>query len=774
MIFRTTLSHDTLGSQVISEPDGWKNAKIKLERDPNGHSLVEHYEGAADGAFIFYGDNGQINGGIDFLRDAEALTGLDSEINFLHEVSFDGYTYEELFTGQVDISEKNEMQDNKLQAPVIRDDFWSKFISRMDTPVNLSSTTDLDGNAVSAVVPIDMYLPSQKINKKHSSGLLDSFVITEADWSLTDYIQVGANDVLLDELKEFFILPTAQNSDIPVWQFAMEEGGEYQFNLRIECSNIYYHCTGGSGIRIREVWTCNDKLNFYIQKNDEAAIGFDETNSFTAERSTAFTYTGTLSLVKGDIIRIYGDPVAAINDGDVSNFVIWSKTNEFTVRAPVYIAATCTPAFLEDEFINYGQSPQGSGLEYPTFFQITAKTAHPSTITQGYLLHDAFYGVLQRIGLGNTPFYSEFLGSTLTNSRQYIDDGCGWGYVLLKGLQVRQYSLTEKPFFTSFKQLWEGANPILNLSFAYSEVLGVQVITIEQKAEHYDTSDTSVNFSNVRNISCKYDQEYIFKTIKQGYKKWQSEDVSGIDDPQTKKTYATILKKAGKEITVESEFIAASLAIETTRRATREKSADHKFDNETFIIAINTNDVSPDSYGPELAENFDSITGLLNSDTRYNSTLTPARNFLRWANFYNGGLFQYQTSSYKFVAAEGNYDMVSDYSCSSGLECIGIICDPLSEKQDISLATYWAGLGYLFIPLEFTIKVPMEWEDYKTIRDNPKLGIGISQTTSNYITFFIKELSYEIVKGEATIKAWPRTLMTIQTIQNTTRMIDCE
>lgn len=775
MNFRFTLSHDILGSQVIDEPAGWKDAKLRLERHNDFHSLIEHYDGGNDGGFMFYGDNGEINGGVDFIRDAELVYGLDVELNALVELSFDAQTYETIFTGQVDVSEKTELVDNKIEAPIIRDDFWSTFINRMDTPVSLSSLTDLDGNAVSAVTPIDMYLPSQKIVKKIISNLSYGTAIFQGDITLNGYIQFDFDNETLSEIDTKHHLYIAANPERPVSLIDVTEAGDYTFNIRIETSLIRE--TGGgipacAGTRIRDV--TSTFMEVLIQKNDDTPLFFTKTDFVTD--STVYSYSGTLNLLAGDQIRIYG----SINDvswksaSQAINLLVWGVDNSDVLIEDgqfSFNGVSCQLDSIILSNVNFGTA--SSADTNPTRFSVTANTVYPSTIAEGYLLHDAFYGVLQRIGLGNVPFYSEFLGSTLTNSKQYLSDGCGWRYAIIKGLQLRQYTLTEKPFFISFKQLWEGANPILNLGLSYTTILGVNTIQIEQKAEFYDTGATSMDFSNVRDISAKYDHEYIFKTIKTGYKKWQSEDISGIDDPQTKKTYATRFKKVGKEISIESEFIAASLAIETTRRTTREKSADYKFDNDTFIIALNADDVSPDAYGPELRENFDSVSNLLNSDTRYNLTLTPLRNFLRWANFFNGGLYQYQTSSYKFVSAEGNYDMSSDYSCSSGLQCIAILCDPLSEKQDISLTTYFNTLGYLFIPIEFTITVPLEWGDYETIRNNPDKPIGISQTSIGHTSFYIKELSYEIVKGRATIKAWPRTPFSIEVIENTVSMLDC-
>src|SRR5690606_6897015 len=274
----------------------------------------------------------------------------------------------------------------------------------------------------------------------------------------------------------------------------------------------------------------------------------------------------------------------------------------------------------------------------------------------------------------------------------------------------------------------------------------------------------SINISHVRDISYTYDQDYIFKTIKVGYKKWESESASGIDDPQTKRTYTTGFKYNGQEFTLESSGIAASLTIETTRRKRVEKSSDYKFDNDLFIIAHNVDDVSPDTYIPELDENFNSVSNLLNSETRYNLILTPMRNLLRWAKYIGGCMQSYATSAYKFVSGEGNYDMISEHAGGDN-GCQAVLLDELGESQDISLEDYNDDLGYYFLPLLYDITFPITWDDFNEIRNNRKNAIGISQTTTGHKTFHIKKMEYSILTGKVeSLNAWPVEYMPIQVI----------
>jgi hypothetical protein len=731
----------------ISEPEGWNGAKIILDRDPEFCNLVERYEGAAGGAFIFYGANDEVDGGINFIKEIEETYGFDSNIEFLSELAPDDVNYETIFEGLLELSGKNEMKDNKMQVPVIRDDFWAKFINRMDTPVNLSDLFDLDGNPVDPVVPITVNLTSQTIRQKYegvnseldsqSFAFLQPYVVVY-NIPAGDYGQIDFNKDIISEIEEKFNPPRLDNPFLPSPLFTFKYGGDFTMEFQLVLASgigvygdepgedpplpgmffyngVYYNSTKMPDTDVKVCYMLNNETPVELTQVDS---GSDTINSLST-----FTTTISGNFIAGDTLRLF-----LRNDDSVTRQAIVVKP------------------FIKESYL-----------------RITHNTVYPDTQAQGYLIHDLIHGVLARIGLGPDPFRSDFLGSTFTNSRQYDEDGCGWMYVLIKGLQLREYSLDEKPFFISFKQIWDGINPILNLGLGYEfsdDSPDHQYIIIGQKADFYE-DDISIDFSNVREISSTYDQNMIFKTIKTGYKKWQSEDISGIDDPQTKQTRATRFEKTGKDLTLESDFIAASLAIETTRRKTREKSADYKFDNDNFIIALNQDDVSPDVYQPELDENFDSITGLLNPEGRYNMVLTPLRNFLRWANYIGGCLQSYQTSVYKFVSGEGNYDMVSDYSCSSGQFCQAMSCDPRAENEDISVNDDDFVDGYLHLALLYNITIPMEWEEYKTIRENPKKAIGISQTSTGHIPFKIKRLEYDLVLGQATISAWPKTFLSL-------------
>jgi len=289
-----------------------------------------------------------------------------------------------------------------------------------------------------------------------------------------------------------------------------------------------------------------------------------------------------------------------------------------------------------------------------------------------------------------------------------------------------------------------------------------QIIRVEEVEYFYDP-EPSLNIPNIRDISRKYDNDKIYNKINIGYTTWKSEEISGIDDTQTQHIYATKFEKVGQTITLWSDFIASSLSIESTRRKTIAESTDYKFDDSTFIIAINPDDVSPDTYSPELAENFSDIENLLDPELRYNTKLSPARNFLRWRKWFNGCLQNLLTSYYRFVRGEGNFDMISTM-VSSSPDCLDESYDnnSLSEKQSIEVTD-----EFIHLPNYYEFEVPLEWEDYKTIRNNRTKAIGISLSDVNFVSLFIDQLDYSVMHGKAKITGWTTEYMDISVREDT-------
>jgi len=671
MILRFTLNNATSGPLVIEEPDGWKDALLKLTRSEEFHSVIESYE---EQTFTFW------DASYDYLVNIKNTQGFDADVSILIEISEDETTYETIFTGLVDIENSVEVDFKKIDCPIVRNDLWTRFNNNRGTSVDLQSTTDLYGNNRIVLSPVTINMTPQRVTTNYLGVNNDRITYT---LGVNQYGVIDFGTVLLDEIDDKFNYPRVESSTIPFELFAFAYDGVYEVDCTLFFSTaaLNAYVPGGT--------------NVYFQLNDDAAIAFTSTNLGVngVNGRTRFTYNSTHTVSAGDFIRIYLDGASTL---------VWLES-DYTI----------------------GDDSQLTLFGYNTYDQTTS---------QAIMIHEAFQSVLDRIIGANNTLYSEYIGAEDTQQTDYTSNGCASLCAVLKGLHIRQYLLNEKPFYASFNDLWDGHNPIFNLGLGYETVNGTEVIRIEDKGHFYDPT-VSINLDYVNNIEVSINTEEVYKNIKIGYQKWESENVPGIDDPQTKHEYAVALKKSGSDIDLQSKFIAASLAIEFTRREAIEETKDWKLDNDTFIIAIDKDIIGSPAlvYEPELDGPFSSVTNLENPTARYNLRLTPGRNFLRWRNVFNSGLQLYTSLDYKFVSGEGNVAMVSTVgtdACISGT---------VTENQNFDITT-----DALYDNIVYSFEHPLTWTEYKTIRDNRHQAIGVSSTATGHVSFYIKSVDYSI------------------------------
>ncbi len=160
-----------------------------------------------------------------------------------------------------------------------------------------------------------------------------------------------------------------------------------------------------------------------------------------------------------------------------------------------------------------------------------------------------------------------------------------------------------------------------------------------------------------------------------------------------------------------------------------------------MIIALSTADIGT----PELGSYFSPVSYLLNSATRYNIRISATRNFKRWLSFFNGCLKWYSSDDdFTFASGEGNFIMESTLP---GGDCEST--DLVAENRTIDGG---ADQPFDFVPIQYDFTCPLTWDQYKTIRDNPKNAIGVSRTDSGHVTCFIMNLEFKITQNQGSGK----------------------
>lgn len=759
-ITRFTIGHSSLsgGSLVVENPIGWKEVVLSLERDKDYHSLVEYFKGN----FMWYGE------GMKALKQIETDYGINAVVTLTIDVSFKTDVYTNLFQGTIKLPQLEEIiiadrEHYKMTAPIIKDDFWTKFINRIESDVNLEAAVDLDGDARTAINKIVLPMPSQKMRLAFSGALTEDLNIlldgtspyyfsqitsTSDDdgWSLDNVMQLTVNPGALDEILDRYNLPTLQYGGfnvlipLPTPTFKAKYSGSYNFQS-LRFTTFGFDSAGGIANETQaslqqkyfntsstlEVCLKVGSVEYILTPTDYSSIlgtrpyinGSNPALTDITCRWTVWEYTGgAIDISLGDEITFYAR-ILNLNPGSVAGathgYAVLGNgnSNHDIVVSPGWV-----------EFAPLLTDPASE-------CELTADTVYEDTSTDAYLIKDAAESIVSKI-----------VGQNAAVKSDYLDTEKGYN-AIFRGKHLRGYDFSTKQFSMNFKEWWEGANPLLFLGLGYTEVAGIKKVEIENRAFFYNATPV-VNISNVNNLVRRYDLEKIYKQIEIGYKKWSSESSSGIDDPQSKRVFNTDFKSIGVNEKISCEWMAASLAIERSRRNRVELGKDDRNDEEIMVVAL-VEDGS--DWLPEFGTVFNAVTNLLNSDFRINIRHSATRLFKRWQAWFNGCMVYSDTGEFTFNRGEGNYEMTSqfettDYEATDDPEPV------LDEGADIVADTD----NIIFVPKIYEASdVPMSLDTYQDIVANRNNALGLSRTAVNHIPMHVLNLDFAMFESKATI-----------------------
>lgn len=702
---RVTIFHSSLdpGGLVVENPDGWDSLVTSFTRHKEYHSLIKEFKGN----FSWFGPC------LSELKSIEIAFGPNTIVIVKFDLTYDyGSSYSNLFEGRFKLFQLEEIliadrENYRLNVPIIRDDFWTSFIGFLDSPIDLQGVIDLKGNVRTGINKIVLPMPSQKIRQVYQTKPTDladqitqpqppTFNLSAAN----PYAPFYLNKDIRDEITKRLNYPPGAQATIPGELFKMDFDGEYEAIGDIFIADSFFLPVGDySDVELK------------IKINDDAPIAFTRTSipgfdGFNVTEVTRFEYSDVHSLVRGDKITLY-----------------WE-----------YTGATFTTFVVFYDNLPYfsGTDPQ---IANPVF-TLNGNTVFVQTSTDAYLIKDALKSVVSKIACQDNAIVSDYL------------DTCAGRNAIFRGKHNRGYSFDQKPFTMSFNEWWKGADPLLFLGLGYTEVLGVKKIEVEDRAKFFDES-TSINISNVEKISRRYDLEKIFSAIEFRYKKGQTESNSGLDDPQTARTWNTDMPDGAKDSTI-CEWLAASMPIEQSRRKRITAGDDDRNDEDIMVVALVPDG---DDWLPEFGNVFADITNLLNPDFRINVRHSATRLFRRAIAWYQGCMAFSITGLFKFGSGEGNFSMTSQLDPS---DCEAVSNPDVVVDEGASIVA--DPENSLFVPIVYELEdVPMTFDMFDAIDQARKKCIGVSRTSEDHAPMIIVDLDWKTFESKADIIVLQRT-----------------
>lgn len=762
-MFRWTLHNiDTGVVQVLKkDPRGYEDLTLTHKRSPRWHGI--HYEFSTELGFFCKG------AGKELLDVAYDTKGQEAVVKIKLEVKCNG-TWTTQLIGKLDFSTYRQEWKSKVLYTFLNaqnENIVQLIVNREDLEVDLLASTSLDG------VPLNPYP-----YLGYDLNLHSKVVRLHSAWTPVNH--GGCFRFITTGLKELYLLPT-MTLDIGDFDKSTEQCSRVEFdpvfNGYLEQATPIVD-TGNSAVFVqpnvvRVAWDIHGVITLTTFDVSIPASDCDVTSCGTQAQSAKLYDTVNIRLR-----MFFGSDTSSIDEADdcgalqqatncgddLANQQAGSDTGlrYIDLASAPQFAGTANPlqkiftsggAQTRDIVLNPGDkiwfywvvdmnflSANGDmkvEFEYVRDdFSITSDTLYSETLCKAIAIHEGWSRLSEIITDQNLAFRSEFFGRTDSNIT-YPVDGCGSRTAITSGKNIRRLA-NNPPILQSLKTMFDSCDAIWGIGMAVEQYLNRDVLRVEELDYFY--SDTVVlKLDFVPNIQMSHREDLVYNEISLGFKKWETNEVNGLDEPLTRIKYVVPPIKSNKQKFEKlSEFVAGMYPIELTRRSGDLETKDTRYDDDTFVIALRNDDLT---YA-EKNENMVSVTGLISPETAYNLRFLLSSTFDRLKNQFVSGLTKLGLVIMP-AQGEGNQTVTYQYQPNG---CAGDHKGTVQTNGDAGIypdATARRD-NPLWVPEEYTFDYPLAYSVYLNLVANPYGLILFSNSDSNYFSGWILSVEYNV------------------------------
>ena len=544
----TDLIAPYVGSEILTkDPIGWDEAVINMARSEKYKGMNTLYTNS-----LKFHCNG---GGKEYVDAIYESEGIDGRINILIEYDCDGSgTYDTLFDGIVNLA-SYKTDGEYTTCNIEQSDLHTKLAMRDEISVDLESTTSIGGVTITPANTISLPLSSMSIQYSDlwNSANADSYTYGYA-FTITDvpYANAVALNMVLG------------NSDIDSASSVSE------YNSMLLTADL---------LPISPLVTFNDNTIIYPLS---IAYSIDWAGTFADVLSS-----GTRVTSGADLVLSYGqaDAPTQIILYSTASYSTSNFTEDFAVNTSGTISINAGDSIWVNWFVNAGSAISGDitfTFTQDSTFQITTDTVAFNSNAKSVLIHEAFNQVVDSICDSDNNFYSDYYGRIDSSKRTYDADGCGSKIALTNGLNIRKFDT--KKIYTSLSDVFDAMDCIHNIGMGIVSGL----VRVEPLSYWFDSTTKIITLPLVNKYELKDDNSRYINKIDIGYQKWESEFKGGLDDPNSRHEYSTIIATVKNVYTKICNFITSPYTIEFTRRKNKDVLAteDWRYDNDNFLIAV--------------------------------------------------------------------------------------------------------------------------------------------------------------------------------------------
>ena len=550
----TDLSSPYLGSEVLTkDPIGWDEGTYTIKRSDVYKGAFHEYTTS-----LKFHCNG---GGKEFIDLVYATNDIDGRVDVLVEYDCDGSgTYDALFNGIINLA-SYKTDGEYTTVSIEKSDLLTKLFNRDEISVDLETTTSIGGSTITAPNSITLPMPTMDIKYYDEWNIGDGY-----SYNVDGSVNIG----------EVLVSYTSHNagilsSDIDTAQAWSE--------------NTDFSTTVFERNSIEPIITFNETgINYPISVNWDIDFDWTFTDTLTGGSSrTNIQYSLILAWgkknesVPGSLQSqiLYDSSGYSTTPFVESHHLIDNGTITINAGDSIWLAW-----FVEDD--DYDSFSVNLKWDYLTSsFRINTTTQYLATTCKSMLIHEAFNQVVDAIVDSDNNFYSDFYGRTDSEKITYLENGCASKIAVTNGLNIREF--TDKKIFATFKDLFESLDCLHNIGMGIVSGL----VRVEPLSYWFDSTTKIITLPLVNKYEIKNDNRRYINKVDIGYQKWESEFHGGLDDPNTKHEYSTIVSSVKTLYQKLCKYITSPYTIEFTRRKNKTILAteDWRYDNDNFLIA---------------------------------------------------------------------------------------------------------------------------------------------------------------------------------------------
>jgi len=760
---------------VIEEPQGWESMAMNIRRDEEMHGVFFEFTSSE---LTFFGE------GMTIIRDAYNSYGPDASVFLIVEATCGDNIWQPFYQGKMVFTSYKFTCANACFVSILTEqsDAVTIFKNRLDQAVDLSSNYTFNGGILPVYtnLPKNIYLPSKGLYKRTNRIMNNDFYVPQSciqrlndigagsglvTRSCTVYMQFDYENAQYDEVKNWGAVDNWDYNGAALNTLTIEDAGQHQIDFRLKgivlgAAQTNALILGGSSGSLSngflDMWVDVIVSVNYV----ETVIGSYYLSTTTQNPAIAYggtaggagycmechpSYGGGPTPISNQLVE--GNQVVAHIGIDNSYSATMTLNQGDTVA--VYIRVKQQGQYHQQTGVrNDMYWTQGFKKSSDSYFRASLITYKPTTNCEVFLVNEALSRTAEGITDGKMGVYSEYFGRTDSQPFQTQQDGIGSLQSITNGLMVReQYVAGQLPKLNiSFKDLFNGLNCIHNIGMGIEDnsygSFYDKIVRVEPVEFFYQKDNVILTCDSVNNVVTSVLSNRMFSDIQAGYAKYESEDITGIDEFLSKREYRTEWKGVRNSANRVCNFIASGYALEVTRRKGHLTTSDWRLDNDIFIICMKR------YLGDIVVEqgHIDTPVNIIDSNTIYNYAISPIRNAARWLKTWFAGFKNPYLAKLIFANGTGNYHAEGQYSGANPIEN-----QVLNEGQPLEsnmLLDPEMALP-LWKPEQAQFDYPLSMEEYNRIKLYPYGVVKFSCGTDSYLYGYILNIQYKPNQGIA-------------------------